>query len=192
MNGKQVKSKLEKIRVLLRSHTTLVLATAGEDSLPRSTPLFFIADDGLRLYWFSSRSSLHSRNCARNPEVSIAISQDACRWQQIEGVQMQGSVSLVTDRSLRNAIARTYSTRFQLGNLFAFTIRRSSLYCFTPSWVRYLDNSRRFGYKFELNLPADNSGSLIMKHFLALPSPETSIKSPTKRTDSDNSLFCDD
>ena len=102
---------------------------------------------------------------------------------------MQGSVSLVTDRSLRNAIACTYSTRFQLGNLFAFTIRRSSLYCFTPSWVRYLDNSRRFGYKFELNLLADNSGSLIMRNFLALPSPRTSIKSPTRRTDLKSLFF---
>jgi uncharacterized protein YhbP (UPF0306 family) len=156
MNGKHMKSKLDRIRALLHSQTTLVLATAGEDSLPRSTPLFFIADDDLRLYWLSSRSSLHSRNCARNPEVSIAISKDAQRWQQIQGVQMQGSVSIVTDRSLRNEIASAYSARFQLGNLFAFTIRHSSLYCFTPSWVRYLDNSRRFGYKFELNLPADS------------------------------------
>jgi uncharacterized protein YhbP (UPF0306 family) len=170
MKVKQVMSKLETIRLLLRSQTTLVLATADEDSLPRSTPLFFIADDGLRLYWFSSRSSLHSRNCARNPEVSIAISKDASRWQQIEGVQMQGSVSLITDRSLRNAIACAYSTRFQLGNLFAFTIRRSSLYCFTPSWVRYLDNSRRFGYKFELHLTADNSGSLIIPFIPGLKS----------------------
>ena len=157
MKVKQVKSKLEKIRVLLRSQTTLVLATVGEDSLPRSTPLFFIADNDLRLYWFSSRSSLHSRNCARNPEASIAITKEAHRWQQIEGVQMQGSVSIVTDRSLRSEIARAYSARFQLGNLFAFTIRRSSLYCFWPSWVRYLDNSRRFGYRFELNLPAESS-----------------------------------
>ncbi len=151
-----MKSKLDRIRSLLRSQTTLVLATAGEDSLPRSTPLFFIADEGLRLYWFSSRSSLHSRNCARNTEASIAISNGARRWQQIQGVQMQGSVSIVTDRSLRNAIAHAYSARFQLGNLFAFAIRRSSLYCFTPSWVRYLDNSLRFGYKFELNLAADS------------------------------------
>jgi uncharacterized protein YhbP (UPF0306 family) len=176
MKVKHVKNKLDRIRAVLSSQTTLVLATAGEDSLPRSTPLFFIADDGLRLYWFSSRSSLHSSNCARNPKVSIAISKDASRWQQIQGVQMQGSVSLVTDRSLRNAIASAYSARFQLGNLFAFTIRRSSLYCFTPSWVRYLDNSRRFGYKFELNLPADNSGSLILRNFLTILSPGTSIK----------------
>ena len=152
-----MKSKLDRIRTLLRSQTTLVLATAGEDSLPRSTPLFFIADDDLRLYWFSSRSSLHSRNCARNQEASVAISRDARRWQEIEGVQMQGVVSVVRDRGLRNEIARDYSARFQLGNLFAFTIRHSSLYCFTPSWARYLDNSRRFGYRFELNLPADSS-----------------------------------
>ena len=155
MKGKLVKSKLDPVRALLRSQTTLVLATAGEDSKPRSTPLFFIPDDDLRLYWFSSRSSLHSRNCARNPEASIAISTDARRWQQIKGVQMQGLVSMVTDRGLRNSIARAYTARFQLGELFRLIIRRSSLYCFTPSWVRSLDNSRRFGYKFELNLPAD-------------------------------------
>jgi uncharacterized protein YhbP (UPF0306 family) len=151
-----MKSKLDRIRELLRSQTTLVLATTGESSLPRSTPLFFIADDNLRLYWFSSRSSLHSRNCARNPEVSVAVSRNVFRWQQIEGVQMQGLVSIVTDPALRKPIARDYSERFQLGNLFAFAIQRSSLYCFTPSWVRYLDNSRRFGYKFEMNLLSDS------------------------------------
>ena len=70
---------------------------------------------------------------------------------------MQGMVSMVRDRGLRNEIARDYSARFQLGNLFAFTIRHSSLYRFTPSWVRYLDNSRRFGYRFQLNLPLDTS-----------------------------------
>ena len=25
---------------------------------------------------------------------------------------------------------------------------RSTLYCFQPDWVRYIDNSRRFGYRF--------------------------------------------
>jgi uncharacterized protein YhbP (UPF0306 family) len=151
-----MKSKLDRIRALLRSQTTLVLATIGENSLPRSTPLFYIADDGLHLYWFSSRSSLHSRNCARNPEVSIAVSRNVFRWQEIEGVQMQGVVSIVTDPALRKPITGEYCERFQLGNFFALAIRRSALHCFTPSWVRYLDNARRFGYKFELNLPADS------------------------------------
>jgi uncharacterized protein YhbP (UPF0306 family) len=151
-----MKSKLDRIRELLRSQTTLALATSDENSMPRSTPLFFIADDDLHLYWFSSRSSLHSRNCARNPVVSIAVSRNVQRWQEIEGVQMQGLVSIVTDPALRKPITRDYCDRFQLGNLFAFAIRRSSLYCFNPSWVRYLNNSLRFGYKFELNLLSDS------------------------------------
>ncbi len=31
-------------------------------------------------------------------------------------------------------------------------MRRNSPYCFTPYRVRYLDNSQRSGYKFELKL----------------------------------------
>jgi hypothetical protein len=31
---------------------------------------------------------------------------------------------------------------------------RSRLYVFEPSWVRYIDNSRRFGYRFEVRLAA--------------------------------------
>ena len=65
---------------------------------------------------------------------------------------MQGSVSLIADRSLRKSITAKYVQRFALGDKFSVAIRRSPLYCFTPAWIRYLDNSRRFGYKFEIHL----------------------------------------
>jgi uncharacterized protein YhbP (UPF0306 family) len=150
-------NKLDPVRSLLRAQTTLVLATVGEDGLPRSTPLFYIADENLNLYWFSSRSSRHSRNGRNNPEGSVAVSTDAHTWQQIQGVQMQGRISLVADRALRKAITAHYVEHFALGNLFSLAIRRSSLYCFTPRWVRYIDNSRRFGYQVEFNLPQSSS-----------------------------------
>src|SRR5579872_4754857 len=134
-------AKLDPVRALLRAQTTLVLATVGANGAPRSTPLFFIADDSLRIFWFSSRSSLHSKNCALNPEASVAVSSDARTWQQIRGVQMQGRVSIVTDRSLRKSITTDYIERFALGNLFSLAIRSSSLFSFTPFWLRYLDNS---------------------------------------------------
>ena len=148
-----MKDKFDPVRSLLRAQTTLVLASVSEDGSPQSTPLFFIADRSLNLYWFSSRSSLHSRNCLLSPHASVAISANAHTWQQIQGVQMRGRVSMVTDRVLRKSLTAEYVARFALGNLFSFAIRRSSLYCFTPGWLRYLDNTRRFGYKFELTLP---------------------------------------
>lgn len=146
--------KLEMIRAFLAAQTTLVLATCGTDGLPRSTPVFYVAGEELRLYWFSSRTSLHSRNCAHRPEVSVSISAEAVTWQQIRGVQMQGVASMVTARALRKRITAAYVERFALGNLFSMAIRQSSLYCFTPRWVRYLDNTKKFGHKLEVELAA--------------------------------------
>jgi uncharacterized protein YhbP (UPF0306 family) len=152
-----MKSKLERVQSLVASQTTLALATADADSMPRTTPLFYLADDALRLYWFSSRSSLHSRNLARNQQASLAIFRHAENWRQIQGVQMQGSVAPIADKKQRESITRDYCERFQLGNLFSLAIGRSALYCFTPSRLRYIDNTRRFGYKFEMELRSSGS-----------------------------------
>lgn len=158
----RMNDKLRQIRSLLTRHTTLVLATADHDSRPRSTPLFFIVGLDLRLYWFSSRSSLHSRNCARSPQASVAVFRTTRDWQKIRGVQMDGAVSLIRDPAVRRQVVGDYRARFGLGDRFASTIGRSALYCFVPAWVRYLDNSRGFGFKFEMSLPAlplDSSSS---------------------------------
>lgn len=140
------------IQSFLRRHTTLVLATVDADARPRSTPLFFLAGDDLCLYWFSSRNSLHSRNCASNPRASVAIFRNTRNWQQIRGVQMDGLVSVVGDRAMRKELSGSYRARFALDNSFATVLRRSALYCFTPDWARYLDNAQKFGFRFELKM----------------------------------------
>lgn len=145
--------RLQQIRSLLRGQTTLVLATVDSDGRPRSTPLFFLCDAELRLYWFSARTSRHSRNCAGHPQASVAVFRNSRRWQQIRGVQMQGFVAAVRNRNLRLELTGEFSRRFALESSFATVIRRSTLYCFTPEWVRYLDNARGFGYRFETRLP---------------------------------------
>lgn len=140
---------LRQIQSLLRRQTTLVLATADGHARPRSTPLFFLAGPDLRLYWFSSRASLHSRNCGRDPRASVAIFRPARAWRQIRGVQMDGLVSVVSDGAVRRRLTQDYCARFELGDQFAASIRRSALYCFAPAWLRYVDNARGFGFKFE-------------------------------------------
>lgn len=148
----RMNDQLRQIRRLLARETTLVLATVDAGANPRSTPLFFICGDALHLYWFSAPTSLHGRNCARAPRVSVAIFHNTRNWQKIRGAQMDGVVSVVRDRVLRRQLTRDYCIRFGLGDDFRSTLRRSALYCFRPAWVRYIDNSRGFGYKFELTL----------------------------------------
>ena len=65
---------------------------------------------------------------------------------------MRGTVSMIRSRVGRRRIVNAYCERFQLGTLFQDQIARTSLYCFRPEWIRYLDNSVSFGYKLEINV----------------------------------------
>jgi uncharacterized protein YhbP (UPF0306 family) len=162
--GESDEGRIGLIRRFLRTQTTLALATSSPSSAtggnagptedgPHATPLFYLigetAAGGLCLYWFSSPSSRHSRDLRSHPAASVAVYRPARRWQQIRGVQMAGQASVVRSRTERSSVARAYIERFQLGAEFESAIASSRLYRFSPAWVRFLDNSRGFGYQFE-------------------------------------------
>jgi uncharacterized protein YhbP (UPF0306 family) len=149
----KTEDKLEAIQSLLRSQSTLTLSTVGAKGQPHATPLFYLTGPDFELYWFSSPASVHSRNIAADPRVSAAIYAATEDWKEICGVQMHGIVSKVADRTLRRKITGEYRERFHLGNMFHLAIAKSTLYVFRPSWIRYLDNTRRFGFKFEIVFP---------------------------------------
>jgi uncharacterized protein YhbP (UPF0306 family) len=63
---------------------------------------------------------------------------------------MRGSVSKVTGPERRAALIKAYCERFSIGRVFSLAIRQSAVYAFQPEFVRYIDNARGFGFKFEL------------------------------------------
>jgi len=146
--------QLDSIAALLRSQSTLALATTGDNAQPCLAPLFYIVDPALNLYWLSSPNSRHSRNLARDPAASAAVFRPTQDWNEICGVQMRGKVALIDDPLRRRALVKTYCDRFALGSVFRLAILRAGLYAFQPHWFRYSDNSVRFGYNFELTRPA--------------------------------------
>ena len=145
-------TRVETIARLLQAENTLALATDSEGGVPHVAPLFYLAAADLGVYWFSSPSSVHSRNLKRNPAAAITIYPATERWREIRGVQMAGRACPVTDPAERRTVVKAYTEVFCLGNLWASAIRSSRLYRFRPTWVRYIDNSRRPGYKFEVRL----------------------------------------
>jgi hypothetical protein len=52
----------------------------------------------------------------------------------------------------RRTVADAYAERFRLGTLLRAAMSRSTLYRFEPSWLRYIDNSKRFGYTREISI----------------------------------------
>ncbi len=146
-------AELELLRQFLAEHTTMTLSTVCEDGSGYVSPLFFYFDSACSLYWFSDADSRHSLNLERDSRVAVAIYEEVEGWREIHGVQMFGTAFSVDDRELRRTITRHYIERFHLGNIFRVALKASTLYCFRPSRVRYMDNRRGFGYKREIDLP---------------------------------------
>ena len=126
------------------------LSTTGAGGLACVAPLFYIVDADLSIYWLSSKSSVHSLNLARTPQAAATVYRSVESWKKIRGVQLRGTVSKVTKPELRVALVKAYCERFKLGRVLCLAIRQSSLYCLQPDFIRYIDNARGFGSKFEL------------------------------------------
>ena len=142
--------ELELIESLLRKQSTLALSTTDEVGQACVAPLFYLADEDLNLYWLSSATSLHSVNLIRVPTAAATVYRDVHSWKEICGVQMRGTVTVVTDKKRRREVINAYCQRFQLGTLFRLPISRCDLFAYRPEFIRYIDNSRKFGSKIEL------------------------------------------
>lgn len=139
-------SDIETISRLVEAQSTLVLSTTGPDGEPCAAPLFYSPGPELKLYWFSSPSSLHSANLARDPRAAVAIFVPTHMWNEIQGVQMRGLARPAADAN----VSQLYRERFHLPDMLVTEMNKSTLYVFTPVWIRYLDNTRRFGFRLEI------------------------------------------
>ena len=149
-----VTDKLDTVRSFLESQSTAVLATADAEGAPHCTPIFYLPartpnPDDFDLFWVSSAGSQHSRNIAARKQISASVFQATFEWRQIAGVQMRGVVSEAS-HGVCEAVLERYKERFELGTGFSAALAIARLYVFEPRWLRFTDNSRHFGYKFEL------------------------------------------
>jgi uncharacterized protein YhbP (UPF0306 family) len=142
-------NELPTIRGFLESQSTLALATVDTEGNPQVAPLFYVSDDALNLYWLSSADSRHSVNLMAREQVAATIYPAAWHWTEIRGLQIEGTAHLITDDALRQDVLTRYCQKFDLPSGFESIITGSGLYVLKPAWVRWLDNSVRFGYKSE-------------------------------------------
>ncbi len=143
-------NELPTIRAFLESQSTLALATVDADGNPQIAPLFYVSDDALNLYWLSSSTSQHSVNLVEREQVAATIYPGAWHWTEIRGLQIEGTARPVTDEMTRQDILTRYYQKFDLPSGFETIIADSVLYMLKPTWVRWLDNGVRFGYKSEI------------------------------------------
>lgn len=144
----------QQIETFLATCKTASLATVDSYGSPFAANIQYVHDKHWRLYWVSSSSSAHSVNIEHQHDAAITIYAHQDQPEQIHGLQLRGQAKML-DEGQADEAYRMYSAKypFVTGPPYDAAIMRQRFYCFTPTWVRWIDNRNGFGWKFEKELP---------------------------------------
>lgn len=145
---------------LIRSRRTMVLATCAHGA-PWAAPVYYVYSDP-GFYFFSSPVSRHIEQSLSTGTASAAVFADSDRWEQIQGLQMEGTITKVGSRAERLKIAARFLIKFPLARSFIeaggprienapYVGDRVQLYVFIPESAYYLDNRTGFGKRMPVD-----------------------------------------
>jgi hypothetical protein len=143
-----------RLKQFMAAHTTLTLATVAQDGHPQAASLFFAELDDLSLIFISEPQVRHSQNVARDGRVAATIYADGQHWQNIQGIQLEGTCVALAGQEVAAAKA-AYLAKYPFiaaDKLLLSMLSRVTFYKIRPSWLRLIDNSLGFGHKEELLL----------------------------------------
>lgn len=89
---------------ILRENLYLNLATVGEDGGPWNTPLFYVYD-GEKLYWWSPKNAIHSRNIERDARAFVTVYDSEAFEGEGLGVYLQGFAREVETDDVEKVVA---------------------------------------------------------------------------------------
>ncbi|TDJ43322.1 MAG: hypothetical protein E2O50_04975 [Gammaproteobacteria bacterium] len=139
--------------------STLTLATCNQDS-PWAATVFFAADSKFNLYFVSDHRTQHGRDMAANEKVAATINPDCDNWNDVAGLQIRGTVSIVDGVERAKALALYFKKFPQIDALFArpegeheetiaARLKAANFYKLKPEMIRVIDNEKGFGYRQE-------------------------------------------
>ncbi len=141
------------VQAYLEAHRVLVLCTHGPEG-PWASPVYYASDPTLSLYFFSDPQSRHGRNLAQSGWAGGAVTEEYERWEDIQGVQLEGPVDTLAGVERQAALALylgkyPWAAAFLLpqGPYFAGVGARVALYRLRPTRVGFTDNRMGFGHR---------------------------------------------
>lgn len=140
------------IRSFLQTSRTATLATVNEDGAPAACNVQYAQDDELNLYFVSNDQSDHSRNIVRDGRVALTVYAHDDRAQNIHGVQIRGVAEALCKAGDCNQAWEIYTSKFTFAAAlpqFAEVLRNETFFRIRPTWLRWIDNRKKFGWKVE-------------------------------------------
>ncbi|MCA9973630.1 MAG: pyridoxamine 5'-phosphate oxidase family protein [Anaerolineales bacterium] len=148
-----VESPRRRALAYLAAHRVLTLATSGP--LGVWAAAVFYVNDGFDLYFLSASHTRHAQNVAASPRVAATIQEDYADWPEIQGIQCEGTAELLTGAARTHAMA-IYRAKYpflrEAPPVIATALEKVGWYRLRPDRLYFVDNSRGFGHRDEINL----------------------------------------
>jgi uncharacterized protein YhbP (UPF0306 family) len=148
-----------RIEALLEAHHVMTLATSAE-AIPHAASLMY-AREGFTLYWTSDPATRHSCELQMNDRVAATIAPDYTDFRAIRGLQIAGCAKRLTvDVDVIHARALMENRYVFLRELaqgpesLRAAYAKAGFYALRPARITLIDNTRGFGNKETLELPA--------------------------------------
>ncbi|MCC5793867.1 MAG: pyridoxamine 5'-phosphate oxidase family protein [Chromatiales bacterium] len=156
---------LPAIREMLASYSTMALGTTSPGASWVAT-VFYASDERLRLFFVSDPRTRHGRDLEAEPRASAAINADVSTWDDVRGLQLTGTVTVLAGPEREEALAayldkfpdvrRLFeSPRDESERVIGARLRGANFYALVPDWIRLIDNRNGFGWKREIRFPPD-------------------------------------
>ncbi len=137
----------------LANHQVMTLATTGPNGVWAAA--VFYANIGFELFFLSAGYTRHAQNCTAVPHVAATIQEDDKNWSQIQGIQLEGSVALLTDVSRETAVSHYQQKYPFLANAdekMRTALTQVNWYLLKPERLYFIDNRLGLGHRDEINL----------------------------------------
>lgn len=141
----------ERALAYLSEHQVLTLATAGPNGV-WAAALFYVNDD-FDIYFLSAGHTRHAQHVARNPRVAATIQEDYGGWEEIKGIQLEGTVQLLAGSRQQEA-ASLYRTKYRFlaeaDSAMEAALAGVNWYHLLPERLYFIDNSRGLGHRDQI------------------------------------------
>lgn len=137
----------------LANHQVMTLATNGPHGIWAAA--VFYVNDGFDLTFLSAGYTRHAQNMTAVPHVAATIQEDYRDWEKIQGIQLEGRISLLADVSRETAISRYRQKYPFLANAdekMQAALAQVNWYLLQPERLYFIDNRLGLGHRDEIAL----------------------------------------
>lgn len=148
--GIMAKELKDKISEYLSNHYYLNLATVSSQGRPMAHTVAYVSE-GTVVYMITNKNTRKVQNIIQNPYVAYTIDEDDPDWFDMQGLQIEGKASIVTDVKELREVGEIFVAKFPVAADMP-PDPESIMIKIDPEVIYYLDYSVKFGYREQMNL----------------------------------------